>query len=93
MKRLPAMSYNELKKHGVDISGKKLIMVCDKLAHVKPGDLVVLSHDDDTYNPSFTVIFGMFKNHTFFINMNRLAIYDENDPEHAAFRVKRKLGG
>ena len=96
---LPRTSATKLHQIGIEIKGKLLLVVDDGHPSIPAGALVTLVLDDDSCNPAFSIVQGKHREteygfeYPLYINMDRLAVYDADNPEHVAFRVKRKLGG
>jgi hypothetical protein len=63
-------------------------MVCTEHCSFKQGELLKLAYDDGTSSPSFI---NPITGKEIYVNMYRLAIYDPENPEHAALRVKLRL--
>jgi len=86
METLPYVTLKELDIP--DVEQKIFIVICDQHMTFKPGELLRLAQDDHTTAP----IFHSYDTHyEEYVNINRLAIYDKENPQHAALRVKRKL--
>jgi hypothetical protein len=99
IKTLPKVSATKLYQMGIQIKGKLLLVVDDGHLAIPAGSLVTLTLDDDSSNPAFSIVQGKHRKteyhfeYPLYINMDRLAVYDETDPQHAAFRARIKLGG
>ena len=76
---------------GIDITDVTLMMVDLHHFRFKQGTLLRLARDDGSHAPEFSRIDGKGKPE--WINIDRLTIFDPEDPDHIIMRTKARLKG
>lgn len=92
IKCLPFQSILTFKRRtGIDLANVILMMTDTCHFKFKQGTLLKLATDDSTCAPEFSDINGNGRPE--WVNLDRLTIFDPEDPDHIIMRAKARLKG